>query len=87
MGISKGGDTYIRTLLVHGARSVLFHTGKKTDGKDIKLRRWIKSVWERRGYNKAAVALANKLARMAWAIIKEGSSYNSNYKPFFIKAA
>lgn len=83
LGISKGGDTYIRTLLIHGARSVLPHAGKKID----KQSKWLCSLIERRGYNKATIALANKTARIAWAIIKDCSKYNTNHKPIFLKQA
>jgi transposase len=83
LGISKGGDTYTRTLLIHGARAVLSWVDEKTDNRSM----WIKSLITRKGYNKAAVALANKMARISWAIIHEGSEYNTNYKPAFLKAA
>ncbi len=83
LGISKGGDTYVRYLLIHGARAVLLWSSKKTDKQSM----WIKNLIARRGYNKAAVALANKIARTAWAIIHEGSNYNVNYKPKLLKAA
>jgi transposase len=83
LGISKGGDTYARTLLVHGARSVLLWSGKKTDKQSA----WINNLLSRRGYNKTAVALANKMARTAWAIVRNGDNYNANYKPAFLKTA
>jgi len=83
LGISKGGDTYTRSLLVHGARAVIYRSSKKDDKRSI----WIKELRQRIGYNKAAVALANKIARTAWAIIKERSIYNANHKPAFLKAA
>jgi transposase len=83
LGISKGGDVYIRTLLIHGARSVLLHVNNKDDKQST----WLKNLTVRAGYNKTAVALANKIARIAWAIIKEGGNYNANYKPIFLKTA
>ena len=83
LGISKGGDTYTRSLLIHGARSVLLWSKKKQD----KQSKWLSSLISRKGYNKAAVALANKIARIAWAIVQEGSEYNANYKPKILKAA
>ena len=83
LGISKGGDTYIRTLLVHGARAVLLRSDKKTD----KQSKWINSLMSRSNYNKTAVALANKIARTAWAIIAKGANYNTNHKPVFLKTA
>jgi transposase len=67
--ISKQGDPYLRTLLIHGARAVLLaarsaqHRGSSLD----RLRAWALEVQQRRGHNKAAVALANKIARIVWA--------------------
>jgi len=83
LGISKGGDTYIRTLLVHGARAVLLWSNKKTDNQSL----WLKNLAIRRGKNKAAVALANKMARMAWAVVNSNSEYKYNYKPNPLKTA
>jgi len=73
LGISKRGNKYIRTLLIHGARSVLKNSGKKTD----KLSLWLQSLVERRGFNKAAVALANKNARILWAMATQEKEYNA----------
>lgn len=70
-GITKRGDTYLRTLLIHGARSALRCAGEKQD----KLLRWASKLAERRGYNVAAVALANKMARVIWAILAHGRVY------------
>jgi transposase len=66
--ISKRGDVYLRTLLIHGARSVLraAHTKQQPD----RLRAWVLRLHEKQGYNLAAVALANKLARIVWAVWK-----------------
>ena len=69
--ISKRGDGYIRTLFVHGARSVLQRAPHKPD----RLSRWATEVSKRRGPNIAAVALANKMARIAWAILARGQRY------------
>lgn len=69
--ISKRGDAQLRALLVHGARAVVRHADRKTDP----LSQWIQQVKARRGYNKAVVALANKLARIAWVIIARGETY------------
>ena len=71
LGISKRGDSYIRSLLIHGARSVVRHVGTKEDGKS----QWIKALKERRGINKAAVALANKNARVIWALLSKEREY------------
>jgi hypothetical protein len=65
LGISKHGDSYLRKLLVHGARSCLRWVGRKRDRRS----QWVQSLMERRGWNKAAVALANKNARVAWALM------------------
>ena len=70
LGISKRGDTYLRTLLIHGARSVMRRCDNRTDGRG----QWMRDVKERRGFNRACVALANKNARTLWAlIVKEGT--------------
>jgi len=71
LGISKRGDKYLRTLLIHGARAVLRTADKRPD----RLKRWVSVVASRRGHNVAAVALANKLARTAWALLSHGGSY------------
>ncbi len=73
--ISKRGDAYIRMLLVHGARSVLCHA-KKAKQHD-RLRAWALALEKRAKHNKAAVALANKLARIPWAVWKHQSDYVS----------
>lgn len=66
--ISKRGDPYLRMLLIHGARSVLLHAKKKTEGEHDRLRVWALDRERARGHNKAAVALANKMARIVWAV-------------------
>jgi len=73
--ISKRGDSYIRMLLIHGARSVLCHA-KKADTHD-RLRAWALALEKRVKHNKAAVALANKLARIAWAVWKHDRGYEA----------
>ena len=70
-GISKRGDTYVRSLLIHGARSVLLRCKHKTDQKS----RWLQRLIERRGFNRACVALANKNARTLWALMAHGDNY------------
>lgn len=72
--ISKRGDVYLRSLLIHGARSVL--RAAKTSPPD-RLRAWALSREQARGHNKAAVALANKLARVAWAVWKHAQPFRS----------
>jgi transposase len=65
--ISKRGDGYLRTLLIHGARSVLVHAQKQQPDR---LREWANDLAKTRVHNKAAVAVANKLARIVWAVWK-----------------
>ena len=71
LGISKRGDVYLRTLLIHGARSPLRWADRKEDGRS----RWAQSLVERRGKNRAAVALANKNARIVWCLLSRGETY------------
>jgi transposase len=71
LGISKRGNRHIRTLLIHGARAVLKNCSDKTD----KVSLWLQALIERRGFNKAAVALANKNARILWAMATKGEAY------------
>jgi transposase len=74
-GISKQGNAQLRTLLIHGARAVVRHAHKKTDA----LSRWVTHLVETKGKNRAAVALANKMARIGWAIIATGQSYQVRF--------
>lgn len=71
LGISKRGNAYLRTLFIHGARAVLRHSANKTDRFSL----WAQALLERRGHNKACVAVANKMARMAWVIMARGETY------------
>lgn len=73
LGISKRGDSYVRTLLVHGARAVM----RVSKTKDNSLAQWIKRIEQTRGRNKAVVALANKIARIAWAVLTQNSRYTA----------
>ncbi|MDP1672838.1 MAG: IS110 family transposase [Burkholderiales bacterium] len=70
-GISKRGDAYLRTLLIHGARSVARVASRKTDARS----QWVDRISQRRHANIAAVALANKNARIAWALMTRGTDY------------
>ena len=74
-GISKRGDRYVRLLLVHGSRSVICHA-KRAKTHD-QLRTWVLKLQDRTRHNKAAVALANKLARIVWAVWGRGRAYES----------
>ena len=71
LGISKRGDVYLRTLLIHGARSTL---------RIAKLGNWGAALAERRNKNLAAVALANKNARIVWALLAHGRSFQADYR-------
>ena len=75
LGISKRGDTYLRTLMIHGARAVL----KTAQSKDDRLSQWLQKLCNRRNKNIAAVALANKTMRMAWALLVRGQDYDPNF--------
>ena len=70
--ITKRGDVYLRTLLVHGARAVLARVNEKTDQTSA----WLRSLMERRGYKRTAVALAAKNARTIWAMLAKGQAYS-----------
>jgi transposase len=69
--ITKKGDAYLRTLLIHGTRAVLSTVKDKQDRLSI----WTKTLIERRGYKRAAVALAAKNARILWALMIKGETY------------
>jgi transposase len=71
LGISKRGDAYLRSLLVHGARAVIRTAQAKTDRLSI----WVMRIAMTRHPNIAAVALANKTARIAWAMLTKGTGY------------
>ncbi|PKO31812.1 MAG: IS110 family transposase [Betaproteobacteria bacterium HGW-Betaproteobacteria-7] len=75
LGISKRGDSYLRTLLIHGARAVIRVSEHKTN----QGRGWLADVIGRRNKNVAAVALANKNARTIWALLAYERNYESNY--------
>jgi len=74
-GISKRGDVYLRSILIHGARSVIGHAKHKED----RLSRWVTELAKRRHTNVAAVALANKTVRMAWAMMRNESDYDPDF--------
>ena len=72
LGISKRGDAYLRTLLIHGARAVVSQAKHRED----RLSQRVTAIAIRRHPNVAAVALANKTARMAWAMLRQGTDYD-----------
>ncbi|MFM0212073.1 IS110 family transposase [Paraburkholderia sediminicola] len=71
LGISKRGDTYVRTLLIHGARSVLRHPDRAGA--------WVEQLGKRRPFNVVIVALANKIARTIWALLAHDRQYAREY--------
>jgi len=71
LGISKRGDSYLRALFIHGARSLLKIAARRND----RIARWVCGLATRRGFNVATVALANKNARIAWAMLTRGDSF------------
>jgi transposase len=71
LGISKRGNRYLRKLLIHGGRAVVQHAQRKTDARS----RWVTALKQRRGSNIAAVAVANKNARILWALLTRGEDY------------
>ena len=73
LGISKRGNSYLRCLLVQGAKAVVSRAKKKED----KLSNWINHLVKTRGHNRACVAYANKIARMAWAITVNDTEYSA----------
>ena len=75
LGISKRGDRYLRCLLIHGARAALRTAGRHEDRRS----RWAVGVEERRGKNVAAVALANKNARAAWAVLTHDTPFDADH--------
>ena len=77
MGISKRGNKYLRTLLIHGARAALPHVAER----DTPLGRWVKGLLARVHPNVAVVALANKLARISWAVLRRGQHFAAKGAP------
>jgi transposase len=77
LGMSKRGDSYLRTLFIHGARSVLQQVARHPERADP----WLRQLLARRPKNVAAVALANKNARIAWALLAHGREYQRGFRP------
>jgi transposase len=75
LGISKRGDAYLRSILIHGARAVVFQEKHKDD----RLSQWATGIAQRRHPNVAAVALANKTVRMAWAMMRNETDYDPEF--------
>jgi transposase len=75
LGISKRGNVYLRTLLIHGARSAILAAKNKVDNTNG----WLTNLLQRRHPNIAAVALANKNVRTVWAILAHGREFKADY--------
>jgi transposase len=73
--ITKQGDSYLRTLLVHGARTVLINAAKRPG----RISQWVTQLIARRGFNKACVAMAAKNARIIWAVLARGEEYRPDH--------
>jgi len=69
--MSKRGNTYLRRMLIHGARAVLLRVKYDTGG----FGQWVHRLAQRAPHNKVVVAIANKLARIAWAVLSSGRDY------------
>lgn len=76
-GITKHGDRYLRKQLVHGARTVVCHAGKKTD----QLNLWANKLREKKSFNKTVVAMAHRLARLIWILLQRQEEYSPQYAP------
>ena len=74
-GITKRGDTYLRTLLIQGAKSAVMTAHRRTD----KISQWAVALRDRSGWQKAVVALANKNARILWAVMTKGEAFDANH--------
>jgi transposase len=75
-GITRRGDAYLRTLLVQGARSTLQQALRRSPGEASRLQQWIVQLHARAGYHKTLIAIANKNARMLWALLAREETYN-----------
>jgi transposase len=82
LGISKRGDTYLRTLLIHGARAVIRFAEYKAESES-----WLRKLLVRRNKNVAAVALANKNARIIWALLAKGTTFRIDHTTVAYAAA
>ena len=75
LGISKRGDRYVRSLLVHGARAMAYRVKNNPEHEN----QWLYKLIQRRGMNKAVVAFANKIARQTWVILAREEHYQNAY--------
>ena len=81
LGISKRGDTYLRTLMIHGARAVIRFAENKAEPES-----WVRKLMARRNKNVVAVALANKNARIVWALLANDRTFRPDYTPAAVVA-
>jgi len=81
LGISKRGDSYLRTLMIHGARAVIRFAENKAEPES-----WLRKLMARRNKNVAAVALANKNARIVWALLANDRTFRPDYTPAAVVA-
>ena len=77
LGISKRGDSYLRSLLIHGARAVIHQIRRRLKAGQPGGNPWVEQVLQRCHVNEAAVALANKNARVAWVLLSRQESYRA----------
>ena len=75
--ITKRGDDYLRTLLIQGAKSAVMSAGKRSD----RISRWLVQLKERVGWQKTVVALANKNARILWAVLTREAAFDADHVP------
>jgi transposase len=75
--ITKRGDAYLRVLLIQGARSAVMSAGKRSD----RISQWLVQLKDRVGWQKAVVALANKNARILWAVLTRDAVFDPNHVP------
>ncbi len=80
--MSKRGDVYLRTLLIHGARSVILAAQREVGAADT----WLDQLLQRPHLNVAAVALANKIARTVWALLAHDREFRPDYRPRLVAA-
>ena len=75
--ITKRGDNYLRTLLIQGAKSAVMSASKRSD----RISQWLLQLKDRAGWQKTVVALANKNARILWAVLSRGQRFDANHLP------
>ena len=73
--ITKRGDDYLRTLLIQGAKTAVMSAGKRDDP----ISRWLAQLTARVGWQKACVAMANKNARILWAVMTKGEAFDARH--------